>query len=302
MDVGDSAEIPVAASPKSSITGPQQETKKREGRNPVEQAKETDLDWPRKVDLFGIGVSVTDYDSAANIIVRKGNADQGGIVSCHAAHAIVTFSDNAEMKKIANSFAMITPDGQPVRWAMNWLQKTRLSERVYGPELMLRVCEKAATNSTPIFLYGGTSESVQLLKENLELKYPNLHIAGIHSPPFRKLSEDELAADIKMINESNAKILFIGLGCPKQDLFAHSIRKLVNPVQICVGAAFDFHSGQLTMAPSWIQRSGLEWLFRLTKDPRRLWKRYLVTNSKFLWRLTKATFSRRQNPDDQASE
>ena len=190
------------------------------------------------------------------------------------------------MKERLNSFEIVAPDGQPVRWALNWLHRAKLADRVYGPELMLRLCERAAKEDVSIYLYGGASDEIlRDLKTNLLQKYPNLVIAGAESPPFRHLTAEEDDAVVKRINESGAGIVFIGLGCPKQDHFAFEHRDRLQSVQACVGAAFDFHAGRTSMAPAWMQRRGLEWFYRLCREPRRLWRRYLVTNTLFLKKL-----------------
>ncbi|MCM2375147.1 WecB/TagA/CpsF family glycosyltransferase [Aporhodopirellula aestuarii] len=220
---------------------------------------------------------------------------QAAIVSCHAVHAITTISGEECLRKQANDFAMITPDGQPVRWALNLLYKAKLKERVYGPELMQRVIKSAVENDLPIYLYGGTPDSLQQLETNLLANHPGLKIAGSESPPFRPLSEQEMIETAERINSSESRIVFIGLGCPKQDKFAAAQAHRIQAVQVCVGAAFDFHAGIKPMAPEWMQRYGLEWLFRLKCEPHRLWKRYLVTNSVFCMRLLVAYFSSRQD-------
>lgn len=244
--------------------------------------------WPQKVDLFGLQVSVVDYDSACDAIITQARENESAIVSCHAAHAVVTFSGDRLLKQMANEFQMITPDGQPVRWAMNWLHRTKLDDRVYGPELMKRVCERSANEGVKVFLYGGASdERLGLLIEKLKESFPGLNIVGSFSPPFRELTGEERTELHSQIADSEAQIVFIGLGCPKQDVFAYQNRQDIRAIQICVGAAFDFHAGIKSVAPAWMQRSGTEWLYRLVQEPRRLWKRYLVTNSQFIWRLAK---------------
>jgi exopolysaccharide biosynthesis WecB/TagA/CpsF family protein len=244
--------------------------------------------WPRKVDLFGVGVSVTDYDEAASTILQAAGQRTPGIVSCHAVHAIVTTSRDPSLRDQVNTFDMVTPDGQPVRWALNLLYGTRLAERIYGPELMLRLCRGAAEAGIPIYLYGGTPDVAERIQTNLLRLYPKLAIAGYEAPPFRPLSPEEDQAVVERMNRSGAGLVFIGLGCPKQDLFAYAHRESIRAVQVCVGAAFDFHAGVKKMAPGWMQRRGLEWLYRLSQEPGRLWQRYLVTNSLFLMSLVKA--------------
>lgn len=243
--------------------------------------------WPGKVSLFGLKVSVTDYSSAVASVQKAVVDGQPASISCHAAHAIVEFTSSKKLTRRLNEFEMITPDGQPVRWAMNLLHGAGLRERVYGPELMLRVCRMAEANSYPVFLYGGSSETLRSLQENLRTTFPDLEIAGAISPPFRELTPEEAGDFVDQINSSGARILFVGLGCPKQDLFVSTHRQRFKPVQICVGAAFDFHAGNKPFAPGWMQRTGLEWLFRLCCEPKRLFVRYLTTNPVFIFRVVK---------------
>jgi exopolysaccharide biosynthesis WecB/TagA/CpsF family protein len=241
--------------------------------------------WPCKVDVLGVAVSPTTYAEAVETILAAAHEGAPAVVSCHAVHAIVTAGGDPSLREKVNQFQMITPDGQPVRWALNLLYGARLSDRVYGPELMLRLCRQAAREGVAIYLYGGTDEVVQRLRENLIAQIPELQVAGCEAPPFRRLSEEEDREVVERINASGAGIVFIGLGCPKQDLFAFEHRDCISAVQVCVGAAFDFHAGAKPMAPAWMQRRGLEWLYRLWQEPRRLWRRYLTTNSVFVLKL-----------------
>ena len=253
--------------------------------------------WPRKFDLFGVGVSATSYDEAVEAIMQAARRPAPAVVSLHAVHALVTASRDPALRRKVSSFQIIAPDGQPVRWALNLLHRTGLRDRVYGPELALRLCRRAAREGVSIYLYGSTPEVLDKLRENLTAMFPALRIAGAESPPFRPLTAEEQDETARRVNESGAGIMFIGLGAPKQDLFAYEHRHRIQAVQVCVGAAFDFHAGMLKMAPRWMQRSGLEWLFRLVMEPGRLWRRYLVTNSVFLARLFAAlVLSRRSIP------
>jgi exopolysaccharide biosynthesis WecB/TagA/CpsF family protein len=241
--------------------------------------------WPPKVDLFGVGISVTTYDEAVAAILQAAARGLPGIVSCHAVHALVTASRAPSLREKVNTFELVSPDGQPVRWALNLLHGARLTERVYGPELMLRLCQGAAEAGISIYLYGGHLTLLEKLQANLIALYPGLIIAGSEAPPFRPLTPQEDRAVVERINNSGAALAFIGLGCPKQDLFAYEHRQSIQAVQVCVGAAFDFHAGVKKMAPPWMQRHGLEWLYRLSQEPGRLWQRYFVTNSIFLAQL-----------------
>ena len=255
-----------------------------EQSGPDAVATET-ITWPRKVDLFGVGVTPTTYDEATAVIVSAAQAGQGGVVSCQAVHAVMTACSDPELCAQVNTFDMVTPDGQPVRWALNVLHGAGLAERVYGPELMLQLCRKASETGVSVYLYGGSPEVVEALRFNLQQQFPDLEIAGYESPPFRPLTAEEDEAVVEQINSSGAGLVFIGLGCPKQDIFAYEHRGRIKGVQLCVGAAFDFHAGAKSSAPPWMQRRGLEWLYRLIQEPRRLWRRYFETNTLYLFKF-----------------
>jgi len=250
--------------------------------------------WPKPLNLFGVPVTPTTYAEATKTILRAAEQRGGGVVSCHAVHAIVTASRDPALRDMVGRFDMITPDGQPVRWALNLLYGAGLRDRVYGPALMDKLCQQAAAQGVAIYLYGGSPEVAQQLPQRLQAKHPGLQIAGSESPPFRPLNPEEDQQVVDRINNSGAGLVFIGLGCPKQDMFAFEHRDRIHAVQICVGAAFDFHAGAKKSAPGWMQRRGLEWLFRLWEEPQRLWKRYLVTNSLFVWMLAGAWLSMRR--------
>jgi len=252
--------------------------------------------WPAKVDLLGVGITPTHYDEAVELVLSAAERRQAAVVACQAVHAVVTAASNAELRERVNSFELVTPDGQPVRWAINWLHGVGLRERVYGPELMLRLCREAARRGVSVYLYGGTDSVLDKLCSRLEQLCPSLVVAGREAPPFRSLTGDEDRQVIERINASGAGLVFIGLGCPKQDHFAYEHRHYVQAALICVGAAFDFHAGIKRMAPRWMQRHGLEWLFRLASEPRRLWRRYLVTNSIFVARVSLALLGRKAFP------
>ncbi len=254
----------------------------------AELARRDAFTWPRKVDLFGVKLTPTTYDEATEVILDAAGRSVPGIVTCQAVHGLIDASSDPAFREKSNAFDMIVPDGQPVRWAMNLLHRTNLADRVYGPELMLRLCRRAAEQNVSIYLYGSFPEVIDSLQTKLTAMFPKLRIAGTESPPFRPLSAEEDAEMVRRINRSGAGIVFVALGCPKQDLFAYEHRSNINAVQVCVGAAFDFHTGVKKTAPGWMQRSGLEWLFRLVQEPGRLWRRYLVTNTVFLAKLTTA--------------
>lgn len=240
-----------------------------------------EVPWPPKRDLFGVGVSQTSYEESEALIMQAALQRSGAIVTHLPVHGLVDALRDPVFRAAVNSFELVAPDGQPVRWALNRFYGAALRDRVYGPELMLRLCRRAAETDLGVFLYGGRPEVVLRLRENLLKRCPGLRIVGCESPPFRALSTAEMDALAGRINASGAGLVFIGLGCPKQDLFAQASRRRIGAVLLCVGAAFDFHAGSKKMAPPWMQRCGLEWFFRLTQEPRRLWRRYLVSNSVF---------------------
>jgi len=252
--------------------------------------------WPPAYDIFGVPVTACTYDQIVDVISQAAEERVPAVVSLHAVHAIIESTRDPQLLAKVNRFAAVLPDGQPVRWALNQLHGVALSERVYGPELTLRLCARAANDGIPIYLYGGKRDVLEQLQQKLLERFPTLQIAGAESPPFRALTPEEDDAVVHRINESGAGILFIGLGCPKQDHFAADHADRINPVQVCVGAAFDFHAGTLPMAPAWMQRHGLEWLFRLSREPRRLWRRYFYTNSLFVAKWLAAAIARRKSP------
>jgi exopolysaccharide biosynthesis WecB/TagA/CpsF family protein len=268
----------------------------RPARSPVSRQL-SPIAWPAKYDLFGVRVAASNYDQIVDLIVRAAEERVAAIVSLHAVHAIIESSRDPSLLEKVNRFDAVLPDGQPVRWALNSLHGVGLRERVYGPELMLRLCRRAADEGIPIYLYGGMPAVLEQLQERLLAQYPKLQFAGAESPPFRALTADEDAAVVRRINESGAGIVFIGLGCPKQDHFAAEHADRIIAVQVCVGAAFDFHAGAQPMAPAWMQRRGLEWVYRLSREPRRLWRRYLQTNSIFLAKWLAASLLPRR-PDE----
>lgn len=237
--------------------------------------------WPCKHDIFGVSVSATDYEQAAARVIDAAQRREGGAVTHMAVHALVTAARDPVYRDMINGFEIVAPDGQPVRWALNRFAGAGLTDRVYGPELMLRLCRRAERAGVSIYLYGSTPAVVARLRENLLSQFPKLGIAGCEPSLFRPLSASETAAFVERVNDTGAGLLFLGLGCPLQEKFAHAHRAAIQAVQLCVGAAFDFHAGNKPMAPAWMQRGGLEWLFRLASEPGRLWRRYLFTNTAF---------------------
>lgn len=244
---------------------------------------------PPKTNVLGIGVSRTNYQDCTEFIIQSAIARQSCTVAPTPVHGIMEGFLDPQHGERMRQFTIVAPDGQPVRWAMNLLRKRHeppLRDRVYGPTLMLYICERAAAENISIFVYGSTPSVLENLQHNLTRKFPNLKIAGTISPPFRSLTPEEDATYMQEIRQSGAGIVFVGLGCPRQETWAFEHRHQLDCPLVCVGAALDFHSGNLPQAPSWMQRAGLEWLFRLTQEPTRLWKRYLLLNPLYVILLT----------------
>lgn len=243
------------------------------------------IQWPRKYDLLGVTVSATTYEEASSLIIRAAQQKMDAVITHLPVHGVVLANKNLPLKSKIDSFEIVAPDGQPVRWALNFLYSTRLPDSVRGRELMVKVCQQAAEIGIGIYLYGSQPQVVENLRKNLLRKFPQLQVVGWESPPFRPLTPEEDNATIERINNSNAGIVFLGLGCPKQDVFAYEHRHRLKAVQLCVGAAFDFLSCNKIIAPHWMQQRGLEWLFRLLQEPRRLYRRYFITNTIFLVKI-----------------
>ena len=240
---------------------------------------------PKKFNVFGIGVSSTSYREALEVVINAAKQKTSLCITHLAVHGLVTSARDEHLKNIINKFDIVAPDGQPVKNALNLLYKTKLIDRVCGPLFILLVCERAAAEGIGVYLYGSQLRVVQKLRDNLLKKYTKLRIVGSEPSIFRPLTADEDKVLVENINNSKAGIVFIGLGCPLQERFAYEHRNKIQAVQICVGAAFDFHAGEKKIAPRWMQKYSLEWMFRLLQEPRRLFKRYLVTNTLFLFFL-----------------
>ena len=235
-----------------------------------------------KRDVFGVQVTAAGPQAVVDQVMAWARRRESRAVDFMPVHGLIEAVRAPEHRRVMNAFDVVACDGQPVRWALNRFHDAGLDERVYGPTTMLRVCERCADEGVRIYLYGGKPEVLDALRKKLSAQMPNLQIAGAESPPFRPLTEEEDRDAVERINASGAGVVFLGLGCPRQEAFAHAHRDRIRGVQLCVGAAFDFHAGAVKQAPAWMQKRGLEWLYRLTREPGRLWKRYLVTNSMFV--------------------
>jgi exopolysaccharide biosynthesis WecB/TagA/CpsF family protein len=249
--------------------------------------------------VLGIRISAIDYEAAVDRIARAGAARRPMAVSALAVHGVMTGVLDPIHRYRLNQFELLVPDGQPVRWALNWLHAAALPDRVYGPTLMLKVCERAAKEGLPIFLFGDTAEVLQALGEKLTERYPSLRIAGVRPSRFRQLTEAERDEAIAAIQASGAAITFVGLGCPRQEVWAFECHRGLSMPVLAVGAAFSFHAGRVPQAPPLLQAYGLEWLFRLFQEPSRLWRRYVKLNPLYLMLLVlQAVGIKRFDPDN----
>lgn len=228
-----------------------------------------------------------DYESASDIIIHNAEMRKSFGVSALAVHGLMESVKNPGLGEVINRVDLIVPDGQPVRWALNSFYKLNMKDRVYGPELTLWVLKKANEKSLNVFLYGSTEYTLNHFRKFISKQYPQVTICGLHVDRFRDATPEEDLADIRKINESNANIVLVGRGCPRQEYWVANHKGKIDAAMMAVGAAFDFHAGTLKQAPDWMQRNGLEWLFRLLMEPRRLAKRYLVTNSQFIFMFLK---------------
>jgi exopolysaccharide biosynthesis WecB/TagA/CpsF family protein len=235
-----------------------------------------------RMNVLGVRISAVDYDAAAERILRAARHRQPLAVSAMAVHGLMIGALDATQRHRLNAIDLLVPDGQPIRWALNRLYDAGLPDRVYGPNLMLELCRRAAADSLPIFLFGGDTAMLDELSARLRRQMPNLRIAGQRASRFRTLDMAERAELVQEIRTSGAQIVFVGIGCPRQEVFVYELRDAVSLPLVAVGAAFPFHAGRLPQAPGWMQRYGLEWLFRLASEPRRLWRRYLYLNPLFV--------------------
>jgi exopolysaccharide biosynthesis WecB/TagA/CpsF family protein len=255
-----------------------------------------------KHNILGVLIDAIDYEAAVSRIIAAAQKQQSFITTALAVHGVMTGYMDAEHRHRLNCFDLAVPDGQPVRWTLNWLHKAALPDRVYGPTLMLKVCEEAEKQGLSIGIYGSTSPVLESLTRNLQQRFPQLKIALIKPSYFRQLNADEDAATVQEIIDKGVSILFIGMGCPRQEVWAYEHRDVLPAPIISVGAAFDFHAGTLAQSPAVLQNAGLEWLFRLFHEPRRLWKRYVILNPLYISLIVQQAFRLRHfDPKDSSA-
>lgn len=256
-----------------------------------------------KHSVLGVLIDAVDYEYAVDQVVSAAREGRPLALTALAVHGVMTGVDDPGHEARLNSFDLAVPDGQPVRWALNSLYGTGLSDRVYGPDLTGYVLAELAHEGLPVFLYGSTPQTLDRLESVLPQRFPGLVIAGTAPSGFRSSRPGEAVRIAAQIRESGARCVLVGLGCPRQEEFAHAIRPYLDLPILAVGAAFDYHAGQLRQPPPWMQARGLEWLWRLGLEPRRLWRRYLILNPRYaarfvgqrtgVWRPSPAPAARR---------
>lgn len=247
--------------------------------------------------IVGMRTHATSYAHATDqILTWAGQPQTTGRYVCVAnVHMAMETHDDPQFQRVVNGADLVTPDGMPLVWALRALG-VKDASRVYGPTLTLHVCEAAARTGTPIALYGGTPESLETFTQFLRARFPTIEVAARIAPPFRPLNDEEDEQYTRELAESGARILFVGIGCPKQERWMAAHKDRIPAVMLGVGAAFDFHSGRVRQAPPTLQKLGLEWLFRLLMEPRRLWKRYAKHNPRFVALLAMQLLGLRPTP------
>jgi len=237
----------------------------------------------QSVNILGVRVSAVNIEMAVGELCTWISSRTPNYVCVANVHTVTESQRDQRLRQINNRAGMVTPDGMPLVWVSR-LQGYRNVSRVYGPALLLAACERSLKTGWSHYFYGGAPGVAEKLAANLLKRFPGLKVAGLESPPFRSLSPEEDQNVIERVNAARPDILWIGLGAPKQEYWmAEHIGRINAPVMIGIGAAFDFHAGVKKQAPRWMQRCGLEWLYRLASEPRRLWRRYLYNNPLFLW-------------------
>jgi exopolysaccharide biosynthesis WecB/TagA/CpsF family protein len=238
-----------------------------------------------KRNVLGVLIDEVDYEAAVSRVLAAARDRRPFALTALAVHGVMTgVSDRAHAARL-NSFDLATPDGQPVRWALNLLHRAGLNDRVYGPTLTLRVLDQCAAEGLAVYLYGSTEDTLELLTAALTEQLPGLKIVGSEPSKFRPATPGEPEEIADRIRGTGAQLVLVGLGCPRQEMFVYAMRRLIDAPLLAVGAAFDYHAGKLVLPPTWMQRYGLEWLWRLWLEPRRLWRRYVLLNPAYLARL-----------------
>lgn len=236
-------------------------------------------------DVLGIDISAINMNRAIDLAENWIATRKSAYICMTGVHGVMEAQSNARLRSVLNGAFINAPDGMPMSW-VGWLQGHRQMDRVYGPDFMTNLCGISVNKGYRHYLYGGQPGVAQELKVALQKRFPGLQVVGTCTPPFRSLTQEEESRLLDDVQSANPDILWVGLSTPKQECFmAEYVDRLRVPLLVGVGAAFDFHTGRIDDAPAWMKRAGLQWLHRLFQDPTRLWKRYLLNNPAFLWRI-----------------
>ncbi len=261
---------------------------------PGQASRPADLTRGLRVNVLGVGISPLTRDQAVTTMEGWIRLRDRQYVCVSGIHGVMESQRDAQLRGIHNAAGMVTPDGMPLVW-LSRLKGFSFVERVYGPDLLLAFCERSVPAGYRHFFYGGGPGVAERLIERLRARFPGLRVVGSYTPPFRPLAPEESETVVRLINAADPDVVWVGLSTPKQERWMSDHRdRLAAPVFVGVGAAFDFHAGLKPQAPHWMQRSGLEWLFRLWKEPRRLWRRYLRNNPLFVWHILLQTLGVRR--------
>jgi N-acetylglucosaminyldiphosphoundecaprenol N-acetyl-beta-D-mannosaminyltransferase len=234
-----------------------------------------------RIPVLGVPIDLTSYMESTKKIMQLAKEHQSQYICIANVHMVMEAYYHKDFIEILRASELVTPDGMPLVWMLR-IKGGKNQERVYGPTLMLYILEAAAKDGIPVGFYGGNIDVLDMLVKKMQVEYPRLNITYSYSPPFRALSDEEANEVCRQIQVNGVRILFVGLGCPKQEIWMAAHQGKINAVMIGVGAAFDFHAAIKPQAPTWMQAIGLEWLFRLLHEPRRLARRYLYNNPRFL--------------------
>lgn len=234
-----------------------------------------------RIEVLCAKIDIGSLEHVRQRVLAWGRVRDSRYVAVCNAHVVVTATTLESYRQVINDADLAIPDGAPVAWMMRRLGASG-QRRVTGPDLMWALCESCAHSHLPIYLLGGSEKTLRMLSERLSAAFPGLLIAGVAAPPFRPLTPAEDSDLVSQVNASGAALVFVALGCPKQEAWMAAHKGRIAGVMLGVGAAFDFHAGTVRRAPHWIQRVGMEWFHRLLSEPRRLWRRYLVTNTLFV--------------------
>ena len=240
----------------------------------------------RSQNILGMRVDNLTYSGITDRVLEMIGKGQRGTICVANVHMVMEGYDDPVFREMVNGANFVTADGMPLVWVQRLLGD-REAQRVYGPQLMENLLAAAAKNMIPVGLFGSKPDILDRLLQQIRAKYPGISVVFTFSPPFRQLAAQEENSIISRINEAGVKLLFVGLGCPKQEIWMARNGGEINAIAVGVGAAFDFLSGSKPQAPLWMRRSGLEWLFRLLSEPRRLWRRYFYNNPRFIWFFSK---------------